>query len=74
MTALENHTTLIMDSFNKYCVPFSPAYRQRMVDNFEKKLRDQGHTCIISLESYPSQTIWCESNPCKGRQDRSCHR
>jgi hypothetical protein len=30
-----------------------------------KALQEKGHTCIVSLESYPSQVSWCQEEPCK---------
>lgn len=31
---------------------------------FIKKLKNEGHTCIWIMESYPIQTAWCEQTPC----------
>lgn len=39
---------------------------QKNMEDFEKQLRTEGHTCIQILESYPIQINWCKSNICKG--------
>lgn len=29
-----------------------------------KKLKKQGHTCVETLETFPSQTRWCGQEKC----------
>lgn len=40
--------------------------RKRDVEEneFRSSLKQQGHTCIVILESFPSQTRWCRQTPC----------
>lgn len=38
--------------------------REAEEDVFRTLLRQQGHTCIQILESFPSQTRWCGQMPC----------
>uniref|UniRef100_A0A6G6ACS9 Uncharacterized protein n=1 Tax=Borely moumouvirus TaxID=2712067 RepID=A0A6G6ACS9_9VIRU len=40
------------------------ARRQAEEDAFVEKLVREGHTCIYIMESYPSQTGWCEQKVC----------
>ncbi|BCS82509.1 hypothetical protein QLL95_gp0020 [Cotonvirus japonicus] len=40
------------------------ARRQAEEDKFVEKLRNEGHTCIRIMESYPSQTGWCRQKIC----------
>lgn len=34
----------------------------------EQKLREQGHTCIIISQTYPSQIRWCRQETCIEKQ------
>jgi uncharacterized protein YegP (UPF0339 family) len=48
--------------------------REREEGEFRNKLRNEGHTCIVTVETYPSRTTWCNKSPCvynfkeRGRQ------
>jgi hypothetical protein len=38
--------------------------KQRKHDAQMQKLRDQGHSCIVCYETFPSRFIWCEKDVC----------
>ncbi len=40
------------------------AEEERRQSNLAKVLREKGHTCVYSLQSYPSQTVWCRNEQC----------
>ncbi len=33
---------------------------------FAQSLRENGHTCVRILESYPCIVVWCEEKACAG--------
>lgn len=41
--------------------------RQRLVDAEKARLKAQGHTCIVELETYPTRLRSCETLPCSGK-------
>lgn len=38
--------------------------RQLQEEQIVNELRNQGHTCIKIMETFPSRHKWCEHNPC----------
>lgn len=40
--------------------------REDAEQKFRKKLKKEGHTCVMIKETYPSKTIWCHEKVCKG--------
>lgn len=38
----------------------------RQAEEFIKKLKEQGHTCIIEIETFPVTVDWCEKEVCLG--------
>ena len=40
------------------------AQRQRKQNRLLRKLARQGHTCVLVLETYPSQVSWCKEKKC----------
>ena len=40
------------------------AKREREEQKFRAELQRKGHTCVQTMESYPSQTAWCGQEVC----------
>ena len=40
------------------------AERNEESQEFGKKLENEGHTCVLYLETYPVQISWCEQKVC----------
>ena len=39
--------------------------RQAKQENFADELKQQGHTCISYIETYPISIGWCRKTPCE---------
>lgn len=60
---------------------FSPEEVERMeeetriVEEHEKMLLANGHTCVLTIECYPPELDWCGQTPCantKGGRKTPC--
>jgi len=41
------------------------AKRNKELHEFGKKLENEGHICVLYLETYPVQISWCKQKVCK---------
>jgi hypothetical protein len=58
----------------KKIIIFDPVDAQQRIDREIKRLRDDGHMCVIELQSYPSQIEWCQNkDKCLANEAKQYH-